>query len=208
MKFTFGIPTVLENRERMIKIIESIKAQNIPEYEIIIVGGEDIYQGISNIRFVQFDESIKSKWITRKKNIIAEIASYDNIVLFHDYYEFIDGWYSGYIGFGEDWDICQNICLDIDGNRYYDWVAWDHPYYPKYSIVQNNEDSKNLYVPGHYFLAKKKVLLETPLNEALIWGESEDIDWTNRIRDKNYRYRMNSSSVVKHLKKYRGYIEK
>ncbi len=40
---------------------------------------------------------------------------------------------------------------------------------------------------------------EEPLNEDLDWGEAEDVEWSNRIRDK-YQYVMNTHSKVKCLK--------
>jgi hypothetical protein len=205
MKFTFGIPTNGMNVERLFKIINSIRKQNIPEYEIIIIGGKNYYKNFNEVVFLEFDENIKQKWITRKKNLIAQAARYDNIVIAHDYYEFLDDWYNGYVKFGEDWDVCQNICLDIDDKRYYDWVAWDHPKYRRYDLVEDLNDNQHLYVPGHYFLVKKQIIEKIPLDEKLVWGESEDIEWTYRLRQNKFLYKMNPYSKVKHLKEYRGY---
>ena len=55
MKFTFGIITKSENnfgsndpssadKTNIMKAIESINNLNIPEYEIIVVGGNNIYE--------------------------------------------------------------------------------------------------------------------------------------------------------------------
>ena len=66
MKFTFGIITKSDNnfgsndpsssdKTNIIKAIESINKLNIPEFEIIVVGGDDIYEQDNIIHF-KFDE--------------------------------------------------------------------------------------------------------------------------------------------------------
>lgn len=212
MIFTFG--TITEgSREAVARIqemIDSVEKQNMPEYEIVIVGGENHYAARSNVRHIAFDELVKRNWITRKKNLIAQNARYEHLVLFHDYYRFESGWYRGYLSFGSSWDICQNICLDIDGDRYYDWVLWDHPTAPRYALAdpEDQEIGRYLYVPGHYFVVKRDAMLAVPLNETLTWGESEDIEWTYRLRAAGLVYRMNARSSVRHQKPFRGYEQK
>jgi hypothetical protein len=40
---------------------------------------------------------------------------------------------------------------------------------------------------------------EFPLNETLSWGESEDVEWSKRVREK-YTFTMNQNSTVKSSK--------
>ena len=82
MKFTFGIITY-NDEARTLLAIKSILRENIPDCQIIVVGGENLYNN-DNITHIPFDESIKEGWITKKKNIITENAKYDNIVYMHD----------------------------------------------------------------------------------------------------------------------------
>ena len=107
MKFTFGIITKNKNnfgnddpssseKNNIMKCIESINNLEIPEYEIIIVGGENIYNQDNIIHF-EFDDTINPLWITAKKNIITKNAKYDNIVFTHDYVEFLSDWYDGFL---------------------------------------------------------------------------------------------------------------
>ena len=83
MKFTFGIITFDDQEERVSHIIEDIKEYS-DDSEIIVVGGSHQYG--PDIKHVRFDESVNSGWITRKKNIVTELASNQNIVYAHDYY--------------------------------------------------------------------------------------------------------------------------
>ena len=211
-------------------IVESIRKQNIPEYEIIIIGGPKVTTGRHtfslhnrpDIVHIPFDEESgivgKGKqwcdeqmikqggWITKKKNIITQEAKYDNIVYFHDYHAFMPGWYEGYLKFGDEWDVCMNVIQDIWGNRFRDWISWDHPNYSKRGFM-NYEDSdaaNRSYISGSYWVAKKKFMEENPLDENLVYGDAEDLEWSLRIRGKA-NYVMNPYSVVRHLRpKYTG----
>jgi hypothetical protein len=236
MNFTFATTTAPPQQtcfawqDRMRCMVESIRKQNIPEYEIIIVGGPAVTTGRhtfslhnrDDIVHVPFDEEtgIKGKgkqwcdenqikqggWITKKKNLITETAKYENIVYFHDYHAFMPGWYEGYLQFGDDWDICMNLINDIWGNRFRDWISWDHPRYPKRGLmdITDKEAAKHAYISGSYWVAKKKFMQENPLNEELVYGDAEDLEWSLRVRDKA-KYVMNPHSVVRHVRpKYTG----
>ena len=58
IQWTFGIITVYEDKQRLQEIIESIRNLNIPEYEILFVGGGDSSEiDGEDIRKIDFDES-------------------------------------------------------------------------------------------------------------------------------------------------------
>jgi hypothetical protein len=227
MKFTFGIITKSQNnfgrndpsssdKGNILKVIQSIKDLNIPEYEIIIVGGENIYDD-DKIRHFEFDDTIKPLWITPKKNIITRNAKYDNIVFSHDYIYFSKNWYEGFLKFGDEWDICMNRILNEDGSRFRDWCSWDDPEVcfgenpqppfdvtnPNHRIVlvpYNYNRTEHMYISGTYWVSKKYVMEKEPLNEDLYdWGQAEDVDWSKRVREK-YKYVMNDFSSVQSLK--------
>lgn len=206
MNFSFGIITKDTDSENLNSVINSIILQKIQNFEIIVVGPKNVLtDASSNIKYIFFDESSKPGWITKKKNLITKNAAFENIVFLHDYVALLPGWYEGYIRFGSDWNVCMNRVEDIKGRRFYDWVAWDHPVLEKYSPLNyyDNSLAKFSFVPGGYWVAKKSFMLNNLLNETLLWGESEDIEWSLRVREKNYKF--NPYSVVRHVKKHRGY---
>ena len=168
----------------------------------------------------EFNDDINPLWITVKKNIITKNAKYENIVFIHDYVEFLDDWYEGFLKFGEDWDICMNVFLNLDGSRFRDWCAFDDPDLcikgPNFRVKDGNivggpdqrivlvpydyKKTNHMYISGTYWVAKKKVMLEEPLDENRWgWGQQEDVEWSQRVRDK-YKYVMNTYSTVKSLK--------
>lgn len=209
MNFTFGIVTSGTNDIFINQIIDSIQLMNIPNYEIIIVGNSLVKR--KNVRIINFDELIKTGWITKKKNIITTEAAFDNIVYMHDYIVFDINWYNEFLKFG-DFKICMNQILNFDGTRYRDWTLWPgNPIWPSNIKINNKECllpynitnlTKHMYISGAYWVAKKNVMENFPLNENLCWGQGEDVEWSFRVREV-YDFSINHKSIVKLLKQKR-----
>lgn len=204
MNFTFGIITNNCNIDNINKIIDSIEYENIPNYEIIIVGECSVIR--KNTTVLSFDETVKELWITKKKNLITKNAKYDNIVYMHDYFILNKGWYKGFLDFGDEWELCMNIILNKDGKRFRDWCAWDDPQLNYISSNHrvclpnyNYSKTKYMYISGGYWVAKKNIMEKYQLNESLMWGQGEDVEWSKRIL-KNVNYKMNTMSSVSTLK--------
>ena len=204
MKFTFGIVTsdVVDDR-----VLLSIINQNIPGYEIVIVGGPADNYNPEFIKHVPFEDNEAP--YTIKKNLITKNATFDNIVYLHDYLCLMPGWYNGFMDFGDDWDLCMTRVENSDGSRFRDWCTWDDPdlCYPKNNHrialpAYTYNRIKYMYISGAYWVAKKNVMELEPLDETLGWGQSEDVEWSKRVL-KKYRYVMNTNSVVKCLKEKR-----
>jgi hypothetical protein len=201
MNFTFGIITAGQNDIVIGEIIESIEKQNIPNYEIIIVGRSIINK--NNVRVVEFNETIKSGWITKKKNLITSESKYDNIVFLHDYIKLLDGWYEGQLKSGDDFFVRMDIIINNNGERFRDWCIWPHNGNKMDQFIGRNclipydisHLSKYMYISGSYWVAKKKIMEEFPLNENLRWGEGEDVLWSKQVREK-YNFSMNKNSKV------------
>ena len=206
IQWTFGIITVYEDKERLLDIIDSIRRMNIPEYEILFVGSGDS-SGIegSDIRKIDFDESIKPLWITRKKNILVQNAKYENVVVMHDYNKFDVDWYESFKKFGTDWDICSCPQFLITGMRNpMDWSLWDKPGYGRAWSLDYRDWSQTqyMYISGGFFIVKKHVMLEEPLNEELLWNQEEDVEWSMRVRNK-YVMKCNGTAIIRHNKWHR-----
>jgi hypothetical protein len=205
-EFTFGIISNGADEKSLRKVVMSIYMQSLRKFEIVIVGGENIQLPEDDrIRHIPFDESVKPGWVTKKKNLISQLAQYDKIVFLHDYVALDEDWAAGFAIFGDDWDLAMTRVEDIKGRRFYDWITWDHPTMPRYSPLPYSDSSSthNQFIPGAYWVAKRDVMLENPLDESLAWGQSEDVEWSLRVR--HLSFRMNVYSSVKHVKKHRGY---
>ena len=75
--------------------------------------------------------------------------------------------------------------------------------YQQVHFLSYNNDGKELqqyiYISGAYWVAKKHVMEEFPLNENLLWLQSEDIEWCQRLRNK-YIFTFNKYSTCKFIK--------
>jgi len=192
MRFTFGIVTT--GNPRVPTIIKSIN-DNVPNPEIIVVGGEPN----GGAFHIPFDENMRPAWITLKKSIITHAATNENIVYMHDYMVLTEGWYEGFLKFGDDFDVCMNVITNLDGTRYRDWVTWDLPNVGMRLVDYSYTETQFMYISGAYWVAKKSFMLANPLDERRSWCQGEDVEWSKRIRD-HWNYVMNPYSEVKMLK--------
>jgi hypothetical protein len=207
IQWTFGIVTGYQDSKRLKDIIDNIISLNIPEFEILIVGGNrgDFFVDYPQVKFIDFDESQKPLWITKKKNIIANLAMYENMVIMHDYHVFEKDWYVNFRSFGTDWDICSCPQYLVTGARNpMDWSLWDKPGHGRaWSLGYDDwSQTQYMYISGGFFIVKKRVMLEEPLDESLGWDEAEDVEWSLRVRDK-YVMKCNKNSIVRHNKWHR-----
>lgn len=201
MNFTFGIITGGGQDQYINTCIDSIESENIPNYEIIIVGNSLVKR--KNTTVVPFDEHIKQKWITKKKNIITELSRYENIVYMHDYIKLNNGWYAGQLLSGNEFFVRMDKIIDASGARFRDWCIWPHnKNFMDKEIGRNclipysiRHLSKFQYISGSYWIAKKNIMKEFPMDESLVWGEGEDVSWSKQVREK-YNFDMNINSTV------------
>jgi len=220
MDFTFGIITSGDADNYISTIIDSIVKNNIPNYEIIIVGHTTIEE-TNTIKKIHFDENIKTGWITRKKNIIAKNAKYENIVLLHDYVTITNGWYKGFLQFGNDFEFCITKITNKDGKRFRDYTLFPYEvdylnifYSPgkdidayfdshcllPYHFENNIKTNKYMYISGAYYVIKKNIALKYLLDEELIWGKGEDVEYSKRLHENGIIIKCNPYSEVHLLK--------
>jgi hypothetical protein len=204
MDFSFGIVTDGKNVENIKSIIDSINDLHIKNYEIIIVGGDNVYNN-AYVRHIPFVDNTRSGEISKKKNIITIQSKYENIVYIHDYICFLKDWYSGFIEFGNDFEVCMTKIFNLDNSRYRDWCLWlddarNYVAYNNHLIPYHfTHLSKLMYISGAYWIAKKDFMLKNMLNEKLSWGQGEDVEWSIRARQTT-DFKINTLSGVKLLK--------
>lgn len=210
MNWTFIICTHDPNQERVDISIQTIEDLAIPNYEVIVIGGQRSNKSWpnENVKFIDFNEKTRPGWTTKKKNEAAKLAKYENLCIFHDYFAFDFYWYEGWLEFekqGHRWNVACNQIKLINGAREWtDWITWDDPVYKKGKCFPYDDWSRTRfqYVSGGYFCIKKDFFLSNPFSEELGSHEHEDIEWSLRIRDK-WKLVCNSLSIVRHTKWHR-----
>jgi hypothetical protein len=197
--WTFGICTDGKtNIHYHAYIINSIKSLGIPCFEIIFATENPNFNlSEPNVRVLHVQTN-RPAHITLKKNKIAEAAKYTNLCMMHDYMVLDRNWFKEFNQFGYDWTVCSNPFLTPDGNRWADWVTWRGPRGHTCNPYDMPAD-RDFYVPGMYFCVKREFLLQYPLDERLIWGGEEDVEWSSRICD-HWHYVFNPKSIALSLK--------
>jgi hypothetical protein len=195
MSWSFIICTDGINNLRFIPIIiESIRKQNIPNYEILVSVEKDspFFKNEKNVKVIYVD----TKQFTVKKNEAAKHAMYDNLCFLHDYVILSDNWYEGYQQFGYDWNVSTTRSININGTRFWDWCVYNHPELGHAKVDYCMEATPYHYAPRNNFSCKKIFFLDNPLNNLT---DGEDIEWSLRIQHK-WNYKLNKISSVNFLK--------
>ena len=187
---SFIITTAGTDDASLLQVIDSIESNKIPQYEIIIVGGLTTTVNRKNTIHIPFDETQKpTAWLTKKKNLGVKNSRYEIVVITHDYYIFDPDWYYEFVQFGTDWDICvqQTFSLPEYGSvRCNGWRAGPIPGYPEIPYCMTIPWDIDCFIPymaiqGSFWVARRSVMMQTPMNENLLFGQEDDIEWSSRV---------------------------
>ena len=210
---TFGICTGYTNSEHLIKCVESIRAQNLDDYEILLIGPKppsDLQTKLEgpDLEFLLFDETVRPLWITKKKNLLAQQATFERLCLLHDYLTLSPDWATNLRTFESQhpWSVLAFPQQRLDGGRFwYDWSGFDGPreldnrQFYDYTDWSHNDD---VYISGNIFCVNRFLLLDFPFNENLSHMGEEDLEWTKRIQS-YVHFKCAHNSLVHHQKTHR-----
>ena len=216
--FTFGITTGGDVDERIQTICESIRKEKIPNYEIIIVGDSKVIG--PDVRIIPFDESVETYEYmgkkhpphAKKKNLIMKEAKYENVILLHDYISLKEGWYNGFLKFGNNFEVCMcPIVNTFEGTKSTNYFLnmFKHPDF--LSLIGGDSDARRLprdfkltpllskltYPEGKFQIYKKKTGLRFPLYEG--YGV-EDTMMGVELANTNIMIHINKESEILFLK--------
>lgn len=195
ISISFGI---LAN-QNVDNIIQSIKKQNIKEYEIIIVGNPEIFSKDEKVVNIYCHECETKNWITQKKNIITQYAQYQWVVMLKDYILLERNWYLGLCKFisENECDIVMNKIINNRKGRCIDWV-WNNPNLKEGRNVNYSvENHPGMFVPGAFLCAKKELLTKHSFSEKIVGlNRQSDVEWSMRVL-KTAVYKFNPYSVCR-----------
>jgi hypothetical protein len=104
---------------------------------------------------------------------------------------------------GDKFSVRMDKIINNNGERFRDWCIWPHNGNDMDNFIGHDclipyeitHLSKYMYISGSYWIAKKNVMTEFPLNENLSWGQGEDVLWSKQVRE-TYQFDMNKNSSV------------
>ena len=186
-KWSFGIITNGNKNEKIVEIIDSIVAQNIPKYEIIICG-HFTYANTDKLPIQVIPDIILKNDlrapITLKKNNIARVAVFNNLMIVHDRYLLPNDWYQKMKNYGNYFDILAFPNIGENGGRVNDWGLFSvKPSQIGYNIsyqIPYNKWTEFFYAQGGLLLIKKNLFELNNLDSRLFWGELEDVQFSQK----------------------------
>ncbi len=182
-RWAFGIITNGKKDAQVDRIVESILALRIPHCQVIVCGTYSNRKKYK-ITYLHFTEKDERGWITKKKNLIAQKAAYENMVILHDRLVFAKGWYEGMKKYGNYFEVLSCVQhLENTNTRVGDWAMAGVPYSPRESVfdlaageIDYHDWDTDLFIPGSLYIMKKSVWKRAPWNEHLAWAETEDCE--------------------------------
>lgn len=206
--WTFGIVSDGKKNDRIKNIINQIENFNIPNFEIIVCGPKVSHDFGGNHLIKLIDDSdLYTKDvripITAKKNRILKFAEYENIVLMHDRISFHKDWFERFRNYGNNFEVLALRILDEETQnlRVQDWMHYERDFWDfsntKSGLLDYNDWNPTVYLDGGLLIAKKSALLEIGgYNEALNWGEAEDVDLAIRLYQAGFMTNLDLNNFV------------
>jgi glycosyltransferase involved in cell wall biosynthesis len=194
MKVSFCIVTGGKRAETISLVIESIRAQRIPTYEIIIAGKHHNDQGII---YLPAADAANRGMLGIMRNIAVSVAQYENIVLLDDDIILSPGWYGSLKAYGRTFDILTSQIRVPDGSRYFDHATVGGP--RGQIILDEGEDDEYVYMTGGGgWVMKNYVARRVRWDETRAFYEDEDVDFARRCQVEGYKISHNQKMLVFH----------
>ena len=212
---SFAIVTGGNNDHYLQNTVNSILDLDLESFEIIIIGRSEFPN--PSVKCVAFDESVRDGWITKKKNLAVSHSKGDIVVILHDYMKPNKDWTRSNVEAlsNSNWDVAMSRITNPDGSRWVDWTLWAQNSFgirwwfnrTLANLVPYNISNltRFMYVGGAVMIVRKEFMLKNPLDENLAWGESEDVEWSLRVR-KFWNYKMFSEmSITSQKQKFKHF---
>ncbi|MEO1614951.1 MAG: glycosyltransferase family 2 protein [Planctomycetota bacterium] len=188
---SIGVLTLGDRVEELGRLIETAREYCDVPYEIILISPDSItaYENEPDVKQIRFSERDDLGWITRKKNLICEAASFSDIVICHDRFEFTPSFFNTFHTWGCSYGIAAVRLKLPDGRRALDWgvVQGDNHAWCKGGLIHYRDYSRFSYVPGGVTMLRKSFWRQFPWCEELYWNEHEDVELCRRIQRAGHR---------------------
>lgn len=187
---TIGILTQGENLTEIMALIKSVEKNCEFPYEIIVSSPKALKLDCDSNRIKQItvDEPLGYGWITRKKNAICELATYNDIIVCHDRFRFSDQFFRWFPKWGNAYGIATPKVILQDGRRALDWpvVRGENHSWSVGGLLSYRDYSKFSYVPGGITMIRKTFWEQFKWTEDIYWNEHEDVELCRRIQRSNH----------------------
>lgn len=209
--FDFGMISNGSNIPSLEAFIRSVSAINgiaAVDWSIPICGPANLAEQLdlsflgadrSKVRFVvEPDVFRESGWITKKKNLIVDSSTAENILIAHDRFTLPPDFIERMKNFGSDFSLIVPRQIDANGERVGDWVSIEsHWGWGPQRLLSYDDYDENIYVNGGILIAKRVVLADQGWSNLLFWDQAEDVELSRRLSAHGVTPRMAPDVVVR-----------
>lgn len=203
------------NRDGLLHtIIEGIKYQNIPNYEIIIVGYSRIDRRLyPEVNYIEAKDLADAGLLGAMRTVACVQAKYENLVISDDDMVLSSNWYEE-LKKSEDFQILTTQVRNPDGTRFWDHTCFRSPNYGHVVLEADQQDDDYLYMSGgQSWLMKKEVSEKVKWNEDFSTGYranmrnlkdyhegkgNEDTDFSRKCLDAGFKIKHNHNIISYH----------
>jgi glycosyltransferase involved in cell wall biosynthesis len=183
---TIGILTLGTRLRELADLLSSVQMHCHLPHEVILVspGAIDPTPYTGPFQQIVFTERDDLGWITRKKNLICDRATYSDIIVCHDRFRFTKDFFSTYETWGWSYGIAGPKVRLPNGRRALDWgiVAGLNHAWSRGALLEYRDYSRDAYIPGGITMIRKSFWRNFPWAEDLFWNEHEDVELCRRIQ--------------------------
>jgi len=175
-------------------VLESIRAQGIASYEVIVAGK---FHSEPGLLYLEAPEAAAGGRLGVLRNLAVSRARYENVVLLDDDIVLSAKWYEHLLSYQGGFDILTSQVRTPDGSRYCDHVTITAS--GEHRILAEDEDAASLYMTGGGgWVMKDYVAREVRWDEKRLLNQGEDVDFSRRCQERGFRIAHNHSMLVFH----------
>ncbi|MBF0292667.1 MAG: tetratricopeptide repeat protein [Nitrospinae bacterium] len=169
------------------RLFDSVKAQSIPAYEMIVVG-ELTGAAPPDCVYIEKPELARTAAICQMRNIGLDAAKGDPAILLDDDIELSQTWYRDmrdYLDSG--FDVASHRVTLPNGKRWYDWnvASRTDPLSPTLMIPYDHT-GQDVYISGCLMIISRHVFEKVRFNENLLNHQRDDVEFCHRVWDAGY----------------------
>lgn len=201
-QWSFCIPVGPDEPTFLNACVERILELDVPQKEILLCGmPHPDFKYFDKVRIVGTDIPAPPVHITRKKNVLAQEARYENLCIIHDRVLLPSNFWSAMVAFGDHYPLTglQSFYFvdrhNLIPRKYSDFNSIEQDLTRELDIHHVSKKDIPLisklfycyqhparsqfghdYLTGSLYIAKKSLWQFCPQNEALYWNDYEDIE--------------------------------
>ncbi|MBI5569081.1 MAG: glycosyltransferase family 2 protein [Desulfomonile tiedjei] len=196
--YSFGIITNGQRNEKLVRLIESIRRQNLTNdvYEILIAGCVDEFSGRDGLRTFSLTEAAEQGRLGAMRNVLAKAATFNKFVCLDDDFLLHSGWSNAVEAVKGDFDLATGIIVNPDLSRYCDWVN----IIENYTFLRSYSETfaKCQYVTGGYGIYKDHLFVDHSWNDDLGFYQGEDVSFSRKLFEAGYELKFIPEAIVMH----------